>query len=71
VTRDDELELRALVGYAWERRHDPGALREACAPIEDWHDRRHMRAFERRVRSTAVVLQVLRETNPERRRLAA
>jgi hypothetical protein len=63
VTNDEELELRALVGYAWDRRGDPD-FHEQIETIADWHDRRHIRALERRQRSTAAVLQVLRETAP-------
>jgi hypothetical protein len=63
VTGDEELKLRALIGRAWERRGEPD-YREHIAAIVDWHDRRQMRAYERRQRSTAAVLQVLRETAP-------
>jgi hypothetical protein len=70
MTADEELELRALVGYAWERRGKPG-FREAVEAIVDWHDRQHIRAYERRQRSTAVVLQVLRETDPAKSRRQA
>jgi hypothetical protein len=62
---EHDLELRALVGLAWERRGGPD-YRAALEAIEDWHDRRHIRAFERRQRSTAAVLQVLRDI-PDRR----
>jgi hypothetical protein len=61
VTRDEQLELAALVGLAWERRGESD-LRDHVDRIIDWHDRRHVRAYERRQRSTAAVLQVLRET---------
>jgi hypothetical protein len=61
VTRDDELELAALAGIAWEHRGEPD-FREHVERIVDWHDRRHVRAYERRQRSTAAVLQVLKET---------
>lgn len=60
----DEVQLAALVGLAWEHRHNPAELREHIAAIIDWRDRRHVRRFERRQRSTAAVLQVLRETDP-------
>ena len=66
MTRDEELELRALVGLAWERRGGAD-FAEHVRQITDWLDRRHIRAFERRQRSTAAVLQVLRETDPRRR----
>jgi hypothetical protein len=62
----EELELAALCGIAWEHRGAPD-LREQIEAIVDWHDRRHIRAFERRRRSRAAVLQVLRETNPQPR----
>jgi hypothetical protein len=70
VTLDEELELQALVGYAWERRGEPD-FREHIERISDWHDRRHIRAFERRQRSLAAVVQLLRETDPARPRRAA
>ncbi|MFL5934974.1 MAG: hypothetical protein ACJ75Q_00595 [Gaiellaceae bacterium] len=66
MTHDDEHELRALAGYAWELRGDPEQLRDAVERIVDFHDRRHVRAYERRLRSTDAVLQVLRETDPAR-----
>lgn len=65
LTPDDELELRHLVSIAWGVRHKPDALRIACGNIADWHDRRYQRAYERRQRSTAAVLKVLRETAPK------
>jgi hypothetical protein len=71
VTPDDELELAALCGLAWERRADPQALRAAVAAIEDWWDRRSVRAYESRLRSRAAALQVLRESDPARSRRAA
>ena len=61
--RDDELELRALVGIAWEHR-GAADFREHVERIADWHDRRYIRAFERRVRSRAALMQLLRETDP-------
>jgi len=64
LTQDEELELRALCGLAWERRGKPD-FREHVDAITDWFDRRHIRALERRQRSHAAVLQVLRETNPQ------
>lgn len=66
MSRDDELELRNLVGLAWEQRGTP-SFREAVAAIGDWQDRRHIRAYERRQRSRDALLEVLRETNPDRR----
>jgi hypothetical protein len=68
---DEELELAALAGIAWERREDPDALRAACDGICDWFDRRLVRAYERRQRQAAYVLQVLRETDPRPWRRAA
>jgi hypothetical protein len=70
VTPDEELELRASVGYAAER-HGTPQFRPAIAPISEWHDRRYIRAYERREPATAGVLQVMRATNPARRREAA
>jgi hypothetical protein len=64
LPHDEELELRALCGLAWERR-ETAAIREASNAIADWYERRHIRALERRQRSHAAVLQVLRETNPQ------
>jgi hypothetical protein len=64
LTHDEELELRALCGLAWERRHEPD-FRDHVDRVLDWHDRRFVRAYERRLRSRAAVLQVLRETNPQ------
>jgi hypothetical protein len=70
VTPDEELELRALVCLAWDRRGQPD-VREAVDAIVDWLDRRHVRAYERRQRSTAAVMQVLRETDRARSRTPA
>jgi hypothetical protein len=67
----DEEQLAALAGYAWERRAAEPDFREAVDAILDWHDRRQIRAYERRQRSTAAVLQVLRETDPARSRRPA
>jgi len=64
VTRDEHIELAALVGLAWEHRGEPD-FREHVAAIIDWRDRASIRALERRLRSRAAVLQVLRETNPK------
>ena len=63
MTPDEQIELAALVGIAWERRGEPD-FRDRVAAVMDWHDRRQIRAVERRRRSHAAVLQVLRETNP-------
>jgi hypothetical protein len=59
----DELELRALVDQAWELRGSP-YLRDGVAAIEDWWDRRATRAWERRQRKLAALVQLLRETDP-------
>jgi hypothetical protein len=61
---DEDLELRALVGYAWERRGQPD-FRDRVDDIIDWHDRRHIRAYERQQRSRAALIQLLRETDPQ------
>lgn len=66
MTRDEQLELAALVGYAWERRGTT-EFHASIAAIVDWHDRRQIRAYERQRRSHAAVLQVLRETTPNNR----
>jgi hypothetical protein len=63
VTRDEQLELAALVGLAWERRGGP-EFREHVERIVDWWDRRHVRAYQRRQRSRAALIQLLRETDP-------
>jgi hypothetical protein len=66
VTPDEELELRALVGIAWERRGQPD-YRAALEAIVDWHDRQHIRRFERKQRNLALVL-LLRESEAVRLR---
>jgi hypothetical protein len=73
MTPEEERELAGLVGIAWERRGEPEELRSAAAAIADWHDRRHVRALERRQRARAALVQLLRETDPRgtRRRFAA
>jgi hypothetical protein len=50
---DEDLELRAMVGCAWERRGQPD-FRDRVDDIIDWHDRRHIRAYERQQRSRAA-----------------
>jgi hypothetical protein len=64
MTPDDEIELGGLVGIAFECREDPVAFDAAIAELSAWWDRRRIRAWERRQRSRADVLQVLRETAP-------
>lgn len=59
LSPDDELELRVLVGKAWERRYKPD-FRECIADIVDWWDERYQRLLERRERSRLHVLQTLR-----------
>lgn len=63
----EERELAALVGQAFELKGSPYLL-DACAAIAEWHDRRHIRRFERRQRERAVLVQLLHETDPSRRR---
>ena len=63
MTRDEHIELAALAGYAWEHRDEPD-FRAHVARIVGWFDRRHVREYERRLRSRADVLQCLRETRP-------
>jgi hypothetical protein len=67
VTPDEELELRALVGIAWERRGQSD-YRAALAAIVDWHDRRHIRRFERKQRNLAALVLLLRESEAVRLR---
>jgi hypothetical protein len=67
---EDELELRALVGLAWERRGGPD-FRAAVEAVVDWHDRRQIRAWERKQRQLDYLVQVLRETDPARSRREA
>jgi len=61
LTPDDELELRALVADAYNVRFTP-LMQTACEAIVEWWDLRYKREQERRQRSTAAVLKVLRET---------
>ena len=63
---EDAIELAALCGIAWERRGESD-FRDCIETITDWHDRRRIRALERRQRSRAAVLQLLQETNPQPR----
>jgi hypothetical protein len=63
VNRDDQVELAALAGIAWEHRGEPD-FRERIEAIGVWRDRRHIREHERRRRWHAAILQVLRETRP-------
>jgi hypothetical protein len=65
MTADEQLELAALVGLAWERRGESD-YRDRLEAIIDWHDRRHVRAYERRQREIAWLAQVLHETDPAR-----
>ncbi len=62
---EEDLELAALVGFAWERRGTP-AYRAALEAIVDWHDRRHIRYFERKQRQLAALVQLLKETGASR-----
>jgi hypothetical protein len=66
-TADEELELRALAGLAWEQRGEPG-YRTALEAIVDWHDRRHIRRFERKQRQLAALVLLLRESEAVRLR---
>jgi hypothetical protein len=67
VTPNEELELRALVGIAWERRGQSD-YRAALDAIGDWHDRRHIRRFERKQRNLAALVLLLRESEAVRLR---
>jgi hypothetical protein len=66
---DDDLELRALVGVAWEKRGTPG-YGEALDAICEWHDRRFVRAWERRQRHLAYIASLLRDPPREQRAAA-
>jgi hypothetical protein len=61
MSADEQLELAALVGLAWERRGQSD-YRERLEAIVDWHDRRQVRAYERRQRQLAYLVQLVRET---------
>ena len=67
MTPDEELELRALVGIAWERRGQSD-YRAALEAIVDWHDRRHIRRFEQKQRNLAALVLLLRESEAVRLR---
>jgi len=56
----EEVELAALVGYAFDAR-GTSDYRARIGAIEDWHQRRYEREYERHRRSSAAVLQCLRE----------
>jgi hypothetical protein len=73
VTRDEQLELYALVVQAFELRGTP-YLVDACTAIEQWHERRPLTALERRQAREAELadlVQLLRETEPTRLRRKA
>jgi hypothetical protein len=65
TVRTEERELAALAGIAWERRHGPD-FQDAVDAIVDWHDRRHIRRWERERLQLDYLVQVLRETDPAR-----
>jgi hypothetical protein len=67
VTPDEELELRALVGIAWERRGQSD-YQAALEAVVEWHDRRHIRRFERKQRNLAALVLLLRESEAVRLR---
>jgi hypothetical protein len=56
----EEIELAALCGLAWEQQ-GADTFREAIEAIADWHDRRHIRRFERKQRELAALAQLLRD----------
>lgn len=60
---EEDRQLAGLVGLAWEARGWPD-FRQKSEAIVEWHDRRHIRAYEWKQRHTAQVLEVLRETVP-------
>ena len=63
MTPDEEKELRALVDQACELRGTP-YLVDAAEWIVRWHERRHLRALERRMDEKAKFTRLLRETQP-------
>jgi hypothetical protein len=65
-----ELELAALCGIAWERRGEPD-FRTHIEAIVDWHDRRHIRAHERKQRELAALVLLIRDPSKGGRRRAA
>jgi hypothetical protein len=69
MNHEDEIELRALVITAMDLRGGP-YFRDACEAIVDWHERRHLRALERRHARDAALVRLMRETDPYRNRAA-
>ena len=64
---NDDAELRRLTDQAFDLKLKGSPyLLDASAAIEEWHDRRHVRAAERRDARHAEVLRVMRETRPDR-----
>lgn len=64
-TPQDDAELFALVVQAFQLRGSPYFI-DACAAIADWHDRRQLAALDRRQKLNARLIELLRETAPER-----
>jgi hypothetical protein len=64
LTPDEEEELRALVITAMDLR-GTGYLRDAVEAIVEWHDRRHLRRYERKQEERARLARLLRETASE------
>ncbi|MGZ8706835.1 MAG: hypothetical protein ACXW0R_05560 [Gaiellaceae bacterium] len=59
VPRTDARELHALVCQAFDLRETPYD-RDACEAIIDWHERRWLRALERKQERDARALRLLR-----------
>jgi hypothetical protein len=59
MTPEEEHELRALVITAMDLR-GTGYLRDAVDAIVDWHERRHLRRYERRQQELARLARLLR-----------
>jgi hypothetical protein len=69
-TPEEESELRRLVGQTFDLRDGP-YYTDGLKAIETWFDRRHVRRLEIREERTARLVNLLRETDPVRRRVAA
>ncbi len=67
LAANDDAELRRLTDQAFDLKLKGSPyLLDACAAIEEWHARRHLRAAERRDTRHAELIRVLRATNPAR-----
>jgi hypothetical protein len=62
-----ESELRAMTDQAWELRAAGSPyFVDAVEAIVEWHERRHLRRFERRQQDLVDLKRLLRETDPGR-----